>query len=35
MSDREYICPECGSVMDRDKNAAINLRECVKYRTAG
>ena len=35
LSDREYICPECGLVMDRDMNAAINLRECVKYRTAG
>lgn len=27
LSDRIYICPECGLVMDRDMNAAINLRE--------
>ena len=26
LSQRIYRC-ECGSVMDRDKNAAINIRE--------
>ena len=26
LSDRVYICPECGLVIDRDKNAAINIK---------
>lgn len=26
LSDRTYICPECGMVLDRDLNAAINLK---------
>lgn len=25
LSDRTYICPKCGFVIDRDLNAAINL----------
>lgn len=25
LSDRTYICPECGAIIDRDYNAAINL----------
>ena len=25
LSDREYICKECGLVIDRDINAAINI----------
>jgi putative transposase len=25
LSDREYVCEECGCVIDRDKNASINL----------
>ena len=25
LSDREYICEECGCVIDRDLNASINL----------
>ena len=30
LSDRTYVCPECGMVLDRDLNAAINLREYPK-----
>jgi len=26
LSERTYICPECGNVMDRDVNAARNIR---------
>ena len=26
LSDRTYICPVCGNVMDRDKQAAINIK---------
>lgn len=34
LSDREYVCPECGLVTDRDHNAAINIcNEAI--RTAG
>jgi len=29
LSDRTYICPECGLVIDRDYNASINL-ECYE-----
>lgn len=25
LKDRVYVCPECGLVIDRDKNASINL----------
>ena len=30
LSDRIYICPECGTVIDRDLNASINL---ANYKT--
>lgn len=29
LSDRTYICSECGTVIDRDLNAAINLQRYV------
>ena len=25
LNDRTYVCPKCGHVMDRDKQAAINI----------
>ena len=34
LSDRVYECPECGLVIDRDYNAAVNLRDCRKYKVA-
>ena len=27
LSDREWECPECHTLLDRDENAAINIRE--------
>ena len=35
LSERVYECPECGLVIDRDYNAAINLMDCEKFATAG
>ncbi|MDP2856653.1 MAG: zinc ribbon domain-containing protein, partial [Bacillota bacterium] len=26
LNERVYVCAECGSILDRDLNAAINLR---------
>ena len=26
LDQRTYVCPECGMTMDRDVNAAINIR---------
>ena len=26
LDERSWICPECGVVLDRDVNAAINIR---------
>lgn len=35
LSDREYVCTECGLEICRDQNAAINLREYGTARSAG
>ena len=32
LSDREYICVECGIILDRDKNASINLMNAQVYK---
>ena len=29
LSDREYICDKCGLIIDRDKNAAINIKNLI------
>ena len=35
LEDREYVCPACGHVMDRDFQAAVNIREeAVRIHTA-
>lgn len=34
LSDRVYICEECGSEINRDLNAAINLRNAKEYAIA-
>ena len=34
LSDRTYICSECGAVIDRDLNASINLRDNKIYKIA-
>lgn len=28
LSDRTYVCPHCGNVIDRDFQAALNLKRC-------
>ena len=30
LRDRVYECPQCGMTLDRDLNAAINLRQKIK-----
>ena len=32
LDKRTYICPECGMIMDRDINAAINIRDFAIFR---
>lgn len=32
LSDRIFICPNCGLVIDRDYNASINIRDCKDYK---
>ena len=34
LRDRTYICQECGLKMDRDLNAAMNLKHCGHYKVA-
>ena len=34
LSDRTYICEECGNVIDRDYQASLNLRDCITYNIA-
>lgn len=34
LSDRTYICPNCGYTEDRDVNAALNLRDATEYDVA-
>lgn len=34
LSDRIYICEECGCVLDRDYNASLNLRDAEIYKIA-
>ena len=32
LNDREWVCTECGSVLDRDLNASLNLRDTEDYK---
>ena len=32
LDQRTYVCPECGMSMDRDVNAAINIRDFAVFR---
>ena len=34
LSDRIYICPECGNVIDRDYQASLNLKDATIYNIA-
>jgi len=34
LSEREWICPSCSNVVNRDKNASLNLRDTEKYKVA-
>ena len=34
LSDRTYICPECGCIIDRDYQASLNLRDSKIYKIA-
>ena len=34
LSDRIYICPECGNVIDRDYQASLNLKDATIYEVA-
>ena len=32
LSDRQWVCIECGTIHDRDYNASKNLRDCMEYK---
>lgn len=32
LNDREWVCIECGSILDRDYNASLNLRDTDNYK---
>ena len=32
LDKRTYVCPECGMIIDRDLNAAINIRDFAVFR---
>ncbi|MDP4178035.1 MAG: transposase [Bacillota bacterium] len=32
LSNREWVCPKCGCIIDRDFNASLNLRDCKEYK---
>lgn len=34
LSDRTYVCNNCGNTMDRDMNAAVNLKNAKIYKVA-
>ncbi len=34
LKDRTYKCPHCGAILDRDLNAALNLKDTTKYKIA-
>ena len=34
LKDRIYECPQCGAILDRDLNAALNLRDTNKFKKA-